>query len=175
MCLQCAMWLCTPESTETQTQNTNNTQTDIWYMHVETQKNTHVLTKQARSPCSELLSRWPWSRMMPLQSTKTQNQELTSDFYVTTSKQFPLVLTLQRQNNDTKTYHCIYHPATWNLDWSSLWDQAYFTPFITRGGGEGGKLPQAFCSFAHLLGQEHAWFGHKKVVHKYATYTNLQK
>ena len=81
-------------------------------MHVETQKNTHVLTKQARSPCSELLSRWPWSRMMPLQSTKTQNQELTSDFYATTSRQFPLVLTLQHQNNDTKTYHCIYHPAT---------------------------------------------------------------
>ena len=129
MCLQCAMWLCTPESTETQTQK--NTQTDIWYMHVETQKNTHVLTKQARSPCSELLSRWPWSRMMPLQSTKTQNQELTSDFYVTTSKQFPLVLTLQHQNNDTKTYHCIYHPATWNLDWSSLWDQAH-TSYLSR-------------------------------------------
>ena len=143
MCLQCAMWLCTPESTETQTQK--NTHTYILYMHVETQKNTQVLTKQARSPCSELLSRWPWSRMMPLQSTKTQNRELTSDFYVTTSKQFPLVLTLQRQNNDTKTYHCIYHPATWNLDWSDLWDQTYLTPFIIRWGrARGGRCPKLF-------------------------------
>ena len=84
-------------------------------------------------------------------------------------RSWPLTSTLQHQDNSLWFWHC-------NIKtWSFLWDQAYFTPFITRWRGQGGKLPQAFCSFAHLLGQEHAWFGHKKVVHKYATYTNSQK
>ena len=138
-------------------------------MHVEKQKNTQVLTKQARSPCSELLSRWPWSRMMPLQSTKTQNQELTSDFYVTTSKQFPLVLTLQHQNNSLWFWHCNIKTMTPRLitayttqPLEILTGQTYETRHISHlllpdgGGPGGGKLPKAFCSFALLLGKEHA-------------------
>ena len=46
---------------------------------------------------------------------------------------------------------------------------------LPDGEVRGASCPKAFCSFAHLLGQEHAWFGHKKVVHKYSTYTNLPK
>ena len=149
MCLQCAMWLCTPESTETQTQK--NTNTDILYMHVEKQKNTQVLTKQARSPCSELLSRWPWSRMMPLQSTKTQNQELTSDFYVTTSKQFPLDW---HCNIKTMTPRLITAYTTLPLE--ILTGHPYETRNISHlllpEGRSGGQAAQSFLFFCSSSG-----------------------
>ena len=164
MCLQCAMWLCTPESTETQTQKKH---TQIYIIHVcrraekhtqiyytwirKIRKNTHVLTKQARSPCSELLSRWPWSRMMPLQSTKTQNQELTSDFYVTTSKQFPLDW---HCNIKTMTPRLITAYTTLPLE--ILTGHPYETRNISHlllpEGRSGGQAAQSFLFFCSSSG-----------------------
>ena len=92
-------------------------------------------------------------------------------------RSWPLTSTLQHQNNSLWFWHCNIKTMTPRLitayttqPLEILTGQTYETRHISHlllsdgGGPGGGKLPKAFCSFALLLGQEHAWFGHKKVV-----------
>ena len=187
MCLQCAIWLCTPESTETQTQK-KHTQiyiihvcrraekhTQIYYTWIRKIRKTHKfwqsrLARRAVNCCHDGPGHG-WCRYSP------QRLRIGS---------WPLTSTLQHQNNSlwtdtatSKQWHqdlSLHIPPCHLKSWLViLMRPGIFHTFYYPRGGQGGKLPKAFCSFAHLLGQEHAWFGHKKVVHKYATYTNLQK
>ena len=149
MCLQCAMWLCSPESTETQTQK--NTNTDIWYMHVENRK-THKfwqsrLARRAVNCCHDGPGHG-WCRYSP------QRLRIRS---------WPLTSTLQHQNNSLWFWHCNIKTMTPRLI------TAYTTlpleiltghPYETRNishlllpeGRSGGQAAQSFLFFCSSSG-----------------------
>ena len=173
MCLQCAMWLCTPESTETQTQKKH---TNRYMIHACGNTEKHTCSDKAGS----LAVQWIVVTMALVTddaATIHKDSESGADLWLLcyNNKTIPSgsdTATSKQWHQDLSLHIPPCHLKSWLV---IPMRPGIFHTFYYLRGRWGGQLPQAFCSFAHLLGQEHAWFGHKKVVHKYATYTNLQK
>ena len=175
MCLQCAMWLCTPESTETQTQKKH---TNRYMIHACGNTEKHTCSDKAGS----LAVQWIVVTMALVTddaATVHKDSESGADLWLLryNIKTIPSgsdTATSKQWHQDLSLHIPPCHLESWLvIPMRPGIFHTFYYPM--ERSGQGGKLPQAFCSFAHLLGQEHAWFAHKKVVHKYSTYTNLPK
>ena len=150
MCLQCAMWLCTPEGTETQTQKKH---TQIHYTCTWKSRKTHKfwqsrLARRAVNCCHDGPGHG-WCRYSP------QRLRIRS---------WPLTSTLQHQNNSLWFWHCNIKTMTPRLitayttqPLEILTGQTYETRHISHlllseGGGPGGQAVQSFLFFCSSPG-----------------------